>query len=196
MQRPRLASTAIRAPRSERLDPHYKLPASLSPRGRIAVLIDGLSLFYAALQLDITLDYGALLRFLARDGQLVHALFYTGVDVHHRQVPSGDRRGFLPWLRHQGYRVITKDVQHFPDGSKKLDIDVEMAIDMMRFSEVCDTLVLVSSDEALAYALKVVGDRGVRSEVVSLSDSVSDRLLDVADVYVDLRDIKATIQLR
>ena len=92
--------------------------------------------------------------------------------------------------------MITKEVQYFPDGSRKLDLDVEVAIDMMKLSKRCDRMVLVSGDDTLAYAVKVVGDRGVRSEVVSLRDMTSQRLLEVADDYCDLYTIREQIQLQ
>ena len=49
-------------------------------RRRVAIFIDGASLFYAALQLEIEVDYTKLLRYLAADSRLLRSFFYTGVD--------------------------------------------------------------------------------------------------------------------
>lgn len=158
-------------------------------RGRLIVLIDGSNLFYAALQLGIEIDYAKLLKRLALSGRLLHAFFYTGVD------PSNDKQqGFLSWMRHNGYRVVTKDMVHFADGSKKANLDVEIAVDMMRLAQHCDTLILVSGDGDFAYPIKNLIYRGVRVEVVGLRSMTSNSLIDVADCYVDLQSLRAEIQ--
>jgi len=54
----------------------------------------------------------------------VTLFFYTGRS-HEWQA-----KGFLLWMRRNGYRVIAKDLQ-LPDGSKKANLDVEIAVDMM-----------------------------------------------------------------
>jgi uncharacterized LabA/DUF88 family protein len=57
-----------------------------------------------------------------------------------------------------------------------------------------DTAILVSGDGDLAYAVDAVSYRGVRVEVVSLRAMTSDVLINVADRYIDLDQIKEDIQ--
>ena len=57
-----------------------------------------------------------------------------------------------------------------------------------------DTAVLVSGDGDLAYAVNAISYRGVRVEIVSLRSMTSDNLINVADAYVDLQEIKDYIQ--
>ena len=57
-----------------------------------------------------------------------------------------------------------------------------------------DTAVLVTGDGDLAYAVNAVSYRGVRVEVVSLRSMTSDSLINVADRYIDLDNIKEDIQ--
>ena len=158
-------------------------------RGKVAIFIDGANLFYAALQLGIEINYAKLLSCLAKDSKLLRAFFYTGVD------PTNDKQqGFLLWMRRNGYRVITKDLVQFPDGSKKANLDVEIAVDMMNLAPYYDTAVLVSGDGDLAYAVNAVSYQGSRVEVVSLRSMTSESLIDVADCFVDLDVIKNQIQ--
>ncbi|NJN31104.1 MAG: NYN domain-containing protein [Synechococcales cyanobacterium RM1_1_8] len=173
---------------------HPQLSASaLSPvRGRVAVFIDGLSLFLSAKQLGIEIDYQQLLRYLSRRGQLLHAFFYAGID---QELDSSRQQGFLTWMRHHGYRVVTKTVQHFPDGNRKLDIDVEIAVDMMKLAPSCDTMVLVSGNDTLTYAVRRVGERGVRVELLALNGFTGPALLNWVDDYTDLTSIQAEISL-
>lgn len=161
----------------------------LENRGRVAIFIDGSNLFYAALQLGIEIDYTKLLVRLTNGSKLLRAFFYTGVDRSNEK-----QQGFLLWMRRNGYRVIAKDLVQLPDGSKKANLDVEIAVDLMSLVGSFDTAVIVSGDGDLAYAANAVSYRGARVEVVSLRSMTSDSLINVADRYVDLDQIKEDIQ--
>ncbi len=161
----------------------------LENRGRIAIFIDGSNLFYAALQLGIEIDYTKLLCRLTGGSRLLRSFFYTGVDSTNEK-----QQGFLLWMRRNGYRVITKELIQLPDGSKKANLDVEIAVDMIALVGCYDTAILVSGDGDLAYAVDAVSYRGIRVEVVSLRSMTSDSLINVSDRYIDLDAIKEDIQ--
>ncbi|MFY0609409.1 MAG: NYN domain-containing protein [Candidatus Atelocyanobacterium thalassa] len=161
----------------------------LENRGRVAIFIDGSNLFYAALQLGIEIDYTRLLYRLTEGSRLLRAFFYTGVDRTNEK-----QQGFLLWMRRNGYRVIAKDLVQLPDGSKKANLDVEIAVDLMALVGSYDTAIIVSGDGDLAYAANSVSYRGARVEVVSLRSMTSDSLINVADHYIDLDQIKEDIQ--
>ncbi|NWF62667.1 MAG: NYN domain-containing protein [Fischerella sp.] len=160
-----------------------------SNRGRVAIFIDGSNLFYTALQLGIEIDYAKLLCCLTRGSRLLRAFFYTGVDRN-----NDKQQGFLLWMRRNGYRVVTKDLVQLPDGSKKANLDVEIAVDMINLAPYYDTAVLVSGDGDLAYAVNAIAYKGARVEVVSVRSMTSDSLIDVADCFIDLDTIKQYIQ--
>jgi uncharacterized LabA/DUF88 family protein len=170
-------------------DPIFTPEQVLENRGRVAIFIDGSNLFYAALQLGIEIDYTKLLCRLTGGSRLLRSFFYTGVDRTNEK-----QQGFLLWMRRNGYRVIAKDLVQLPDGSKKANLDVEIAVDMMALVGAYDTAVLVSGDGDLAYAVDAVSYRGVRVEVISLRAMTSDSLINVADRYIDLESIKEDIQ--
>ncbi len=159
------------------------------PHNRAVIFIDGANLFYAAAQLGIEIDYTKLLRYLAGNSRLLRAFFYTGVDRDNER-----QQGFLLWMRRNGYRVITKDLVQRPDGSKKANLDIEIAVDMMTLVGHYDTAVLVSGDGDLAYAVNAISYRGVQVEVMSLKAMTSDSLINVADRYYDLGAIKHLVQ--
>ena len=170
-------------------DPIFTPEQILENRGRVAIFIDGSNLFYAALQLGIEIDYSKLLLRITGGSRLLRSFFYTGVDRTNEK-----QQGFLLWMRRNGYRVIAKDLVQLPDGSKKANLDVEIAVDMMALVGAYDTAVLVSGDGDLAYAVDAVSYRGARVEVVSLRSMTSDSLINVADCYIDLDQIKEDIQ--
>jgi uncharacterized LabA/DUF88 family protein len=156
---------------------------------RVALFIDGANLFYAALHLNIEIDYAKLLWKLTQGRQLLRAYFYTGVDGANEK-----QKGFLLWMRRNGYRVVAKELIQHTDGSKKANLDVEMAVDMLLLAKHCTTVVLLSGDGDLAYAVNAIAYQGVQVEVVSLHALTSDALINVADRYIDLAAIREDIQ--
>jgi uncharacterized LabA/DUF88 family protein len=157
-------------------------------RDRVVIFIDGANLFYAAVNLQIEIDYTKLLAELVGDRRLLRPYFYTGIDRH-----NDKQQGFLLWLRRNGYRVIAKELMSLPDGSKKANLTVEIVVDMLNLSSYCDTLVLLSGDGDLAYAVNAIAYRGVTVEVVSLRSMTSENLINVADNFTDLADLREQI---
>ncbi|MBF2048641.1 MAG: NYN domain-containing protein [Elainella sp. C42_A2020_010] len=172
-----------------KMSQNYESDNTRLDSGRAAIFVDGSNLFYAALQLGIEIDYTKLLTHLTANARLLRAFFYTGVDRTNEK-----QQGFLLWMRRNGYRVITKDLIQLPDGSKKANLDVEIAVDMLTLADHVDTAILVSGDGDLAYAVNAIAYRGVRVSVVSLRSMTSDHLINVADHYIDLDTIKQNIQ--
>jgi uncharacterized LabA/DUF88 family protein len=158
-------------------------------RGRVAIFIDGLSLFHSALQLGIEIDYVKLLCRLTQTSRLLRAFFYTGVDASKEK-----QHGFLLWMRRNGYRVVTKDILAVAENGKKPNLNVEIAVDMITLAPYYDTAVLVSGDGDLAYAVNAVTSLGSRVEVIGLQSMTSDSLIDVADYFIDFESIKQYIQ--
>lgn len=162
--------------------------SGLHGRDRMAILIDGANLFYSASYLGIEVDYVRLLRTLVGERQLLRSYFYTGVDPKNEK-----QRGFLLWLSRHGYRVISKDLAQVADGARRASLHVEMAVDMIRLAEHCDTITLLSGDGHLTYAVDALNYQGVRVELVSLQSMTSDTLIDLADRYTDLAEIRDSI---
>lgn len=153
-------------------------------RGRVAVFIDGNNLFHAARFHNIDIDYNKLLRLLLGDGRLLRAFFYTGVDAGAER-----QQGFLLWMRRNGFRVVQKELKTFYDGTRKANLDVEIAVDMLSLAGRYDTAVLVSGDEDFVYALNAVAYKGCRVEVAGFRSNTAPRLIDVADFFIDLGEI-------
>ncbi len=165
-------------------------------RGRVAIFIDGLNLFHAALQLGIEIDYVKLLCRLTKTSRLLRAFFYTGMDSGNEK-----QQGFLLWMRRNGYRVVTKDMSVVVDNYKKPNLNVEIAVDMITLAPYYDTAILVSGDGDLSYAIHAVSNLGARVEVIGLQTTTSDsearsinHLIDVADEFIDFDSIKQHIQ--
>jgi uncharacterized LabA/DUF88 family protein len=156
---------------------------------RVAIFIDGSNLFHAAIYLGCEIDYAKLLPCLTKGRQLLRAYFYTACDSTNEK-----QQAFILWMRRNGYRVVTKELVQFADGSKKANLDVEISVDMLNLARCCDTLVLLSGNGELTYAVNSVTYKGVRVELVSLRSMASESLMNVADSYIDLQNIKPDIE--
>ncbi|MCP9495094.1 MAG: NYN domain-containing protein [Pyrinomonadaceae bacterium MAG19_C2-C3] len=161
----------------------------LSYRGRVAVFIDGNNLFHAARFHTLDIDYNKLLQLLLGDGRLLRAFFYTGVDAGAER-----QQGFLLWMRRNGFRVIQKELKTFYDGTRKANLDVEIAVDMLSLAGAYDTAVLVSGDEDFVYAVNAVAYKGCRVEIAGFRSNTAPKLIDVADYFIDLGEIADRIR--
>lgn len=157
-------------------------------RGRVAIFIDGANLYHALIEKGWKIDYAKFLNVLTQNDSLVAAYFYTGRE---RNQPT--QQNFFSLLRHLGYKIIEKDVVQFSDGSKKANLDVELALDMVKFAGSYDTAILVSGDGDFSYAVKQVQQKQVRVEVVSFLSVTSKVLINSSDRYIDLDTLKTKI---
>ena len=158
-------------------------------RGRVAVFIDGNNLFHSARSHNIDIDYNKLLRLLLGDGRLLRAFFYTGVDAGAER-----QQGFLLWMRRNGFRVVQKELKTFYDGTRKANLDVEIAVDMLSLAGRYDTAVLVSGDEDFVYAINAVAYKGCRVEIAGFRSNTAPRLIDVGDFFIDLGEMADLIR--
>jgi uncharacterized LabA/DUF88 family protein len=170
-------------------DPANNISLQFGHRGKVAIFIDGNNLFHAARFHNIDIDYNKLLRVLLGDGRLFRAFFYTGVDAGAER-----QQGFLLWMRRNGFRVVQKELKTFYDGTRKANLDVEIAVDMLSLAGRYDTAVLVSGDEDFVYAVNSVAYKGCRVEVAGFRSNTAPKLIDVADCFLDLGEIAERVR--
>jgi hypothetical protein len=97
-------------------------------------------------------------------------------------------------MRRNGFRVVQKELKTFYDGTRKANLDVEIAVDMLSLAGRYDTAVLVSGDEDFVYAINAVAYKGCRVEVAGFRSNTAPRLIDVADFFIDLGEIADLIR--
>ncbi len=148
---------------------------------RIAVFIDGANLYHSATQLGLEIDYAYLLTFLTGKTSAYQAFFYTGIDSTNQH-----QQKFLLRLQQIGYQIVSKAVIKRADGSRKANLDVELALDLVELANTYDTAIVVSGDGDFAPAIKRVQRLGKRVEVVGCGATTSQKLLELADDYLDL----------
>jgi len=151
---------------------------------RTGVFVDVPNVMYAAERLGWQIDFGKLLVMLTRGRELVRASAYAPVSDD-PQMRLETQRFTQPFVGH-GYRIVTKPLKRFADGSMKGNFDVEMAMDILTMADRLDVVCLVSGDGDFTRLVEMVQARGVRVEVVSFAQSTSSELRAACDAFIDL----------
>lgn len=153
---------------------------------RTAIFVDAPNVVYAAENARVQLDYGRMLKYFSKDRHLVHALSYSPIiDDVREGIRYETQRFVAPFLR-TGWKLITKPLKRFSDGSAKGNFDIELAVDIVTMSERLDIVVLVSGDSDFERLIQLIQSRGVRVEVVAFASNVSTELVNIADVFIDI----------
>jgi uncharacterized LabA/DUF88 family protein len=153
---------------------------------RTGIFVDAPNVCYAAENARVNLDFGRMLKYLSKDRQLVHALSYSPIiDDVREGIRYETQRFVAPFLR-TGYKLVTKPLKRFSDGSAKGNFDIELALDILTMAERLDIVVLVSGDSDFESVIEHIQSRGVRVEVVAFASNVSTELVNVADSFIDI----------
>lgn len=153
---------------------------------RIGIFIDVQNMYYSAKNL-----YGAKLNFIQavrsaiKGRQLVRAIAYVV------ETPQQHEVRFFDALRLQGIELKERDLQVFSSGLKKADWDVGITVDAIAISDVLDVVVLVSGDGDYLPLVEYLQNKGRKVEVMAFRNTASSKLVEMADVFVDLGDPNA-----
>jgi uncharacterized LabA/DUF88 family protein len=147
---------------------------------RVGIFFDMSNLYFAARDMGIRIDYSRLLEFLVNHRRLHRAYAYIGVG------PDDENRGFITWLSRNGFRVKTKPLRRYDDGTTKANLDMELAIDLLTQAPHLDVAIIVSGDGDFARLADAAQSLGLRVEVAATPRHASSELIDVADRFIDL----------
>jgi len=177
--------------------------------GRVALFIDGQNINSANRDFGWRIDWKRVLEYFSQDASLVRAYYYTSL-------PEGEGSDWLnrllSWLEINGYTVDTKQmkkrtrtfvgesgIRQTVEGHQG-DMDVHIAVDMMRLADRIDTAILFSGDGDMCRLVEAAQDKGVRVVVVSTERTsrpvVSRELRETADWFIDLADLREEIGMK
>jgi uncharacterized LabA/DUF88 family protein len=158
--------------------------ASSGAAPRVGIFVDVPNLVYAAERRNVSIDFGRVLDYFTRDRELVRANAYAPISDD-PQAKLEQQRFVQPFVGHP-YRIVTKPLKRFADGSMKANFDIELAIDILTMSDRLDVVVLMSGDGDFRRLVELIASRGVRVEVVAFGETASAELRTVADRYIDI----------
>ncbi len=149
---------------------------------RVGIFVDVQNIFYAAKPFNARLDFEKLLEFSVGKRRLIRAIAYVV------QSPDVDQSNFISMLQQKSYEVKRKDLRQRSDGSAKGDWDMGMAIDIVRFVDKLDVVVLVSGDGDFVPLVELVKTLGPRVEVISFTYNTARDLINSADEHIPIEE--------
>ncbi len=169
----------LQARAGTRLDRRTVIP---SAELRVGIFVDVQNIFYAAKPFNARLDFEKLLELSVGKRRLIRAIAYVV------QSPDVDQSNFISMLQQKSYEVKRKDLRQRSDGSAKGDWDMGMAIDIMRFVNKLDVVVLVSGDGDFVPLVELVKTLGPRVEVISFTYNTARDLINSADEHIPIEE--------
>ena len=157
---------------------------AMEVKPRLAVFVDVPNILYAAERSGVVLDWGKVLDFLSEGRTLVRATAYAPISDDPAARRENER--FVVPFMDRGYRIATKPLKRFTGGSVKANFDVELAVDIVTMADRLDVISLVSGDGDFRRVVEMVGNKGVRVEVMAFGNSTSQDLRETADRYIDI----------
>lgn len=152
---------------------------------RVGVFVDVQNLYYSAKNLyKAKVDFGAILKTAVAGRQLIRALAYVV------KAQNLDEQRFFEALNKQGFEVKMKDLQVFYGGHKKGDWDIGIAIDIIRFMNKLDVVILVTGDGDFVPLVEYLRNHGQYVELIAFGESASSQLVNEADEFADLSQSK------
>jgi uncharacterized LabA/DUF88 family protein len=153
------------------------------PDQSVSVLVDTQNMYHAAQSLySDNLDYSSVLEEATKDRRLRRAIAYVV------QTDNEDEKSFFEALDRIGFETKVKEMKRYPDGTRKANWDMGIAIDAITFAPHLDAMVLCTGDGDFTRLVHHVREKGVRVEVMGFGSSTSSELLEAADLFVDLSE--------
>src|SRR5207237_1435905 len=109
---------------------------------------------------------------------------------------TDEEKAFFGALEKAGFELKSKDLQVFPGGMKKGDWDVAIAIDAITLSKQLDVVVIISGDGDYEPLVDYLKFNVIIVEVAGFNRSTSARLIESANNFIDLDELKDKIILK
>ena len=177
---------------------HYNMDV-IATLEKTVLFIDGANFYSSARALGMDIDYAKMRTFFESRTNLLRAYYYTSLPEEHEYSPL---RPLVDWLDYNGYAVVSKLMREYTDpdtGRRRVkgNMDMDIALDMLRLAPKIDHAVLFSGDGDFCRLLEDVQSMGVRVSIVSTTKTVtpmvSDSLRRMSDDFIDMDNIRAEI---
>jgi len=156
------------------------------PAQRVGIFIDTQNIYHSAKNFyGKNVDFGKLVSFLNQDRNLIRAIAYViKSDLSQKEIM------FYEALISKGIELRIKDIVILPDGSKKADWDIGIAVDAIRLSKFLDVIILVTGDGDFVPLVEFLKNQGNIVEIAGFGKNTSVKLKEIADFYYDLDELK------
>lgn len=153
---------------------------------RVGMLVDVQNMYYSGrILFSKKVSFKNVLLAGTADRKLIRAIAYGIKTV------EGMEDKFFEALEKSGFEVKTKDLQIFPDGSKKGDWDVGITVDAIKMAQSLDVIILVSGDgDYIPLVEYIQSTTGCRVEGMAFKESTSSKLIEQLDDFINLSEDK------
>lgn len=153
---------------------------------RVGIFIDIQNLYHSSRNLyKARVNYKELIKELVAGRKLIRSIAY----VVKSDTALGEK-GFFDSLSRVGLELRTKDLQIYPDGTKKADWDIGMAVDALRMSDFLDVVILVTGDGDFIPLIQYLQyGKGRSVEVAAFGRTASGKIQDIADEFINIEKI-------
>lgn len=168
-----------------------KLTVPQRKNHRVGIFVDVSNMYHSAKNLyKARVNFAELLKLTTANRQLVRAIAYV------IKSDTEEEKAFFGALKKAGYELKSKDLQIFPGGMKKGDWDVAIAIDAITLSKLVDVVVIVSGDGDYEPLVDYLKFNGTVVEVAGFQRSTSARLIEAANNFLNLEEVKDKVLLK
>ena len=157
------------------------------PPLRLGVFADTANLTDRVNENPTVFDYKKLLEWVVGNRRVVHARAYCPVYTEYAGRLEEQRTVAPVWGK--GYDIVTKPVKMFADGTRKADLDLVLAVDVIKRIDTMDVLALMSGDGDFVPVVEMVREKGVRVELYCFVESLAEELRLAADAFYDIHQM-------
>jgi uncharacterized LabA/DUF88 family protein len=151
---------------------------------RVAIFFDIQNLYHSAKNLyQARVDFNEVLKTAVANRKLIRAIAY----VVKSDAVEGEA-SFFEALQKMGIELRMKELQVYPDGLKKADWDVGLAVDAIRIALSVDVVILATGDGDFLPLVEYLKNMGKTVEVIGFGRSASSKLKEAADDFMDLEN--------
>lgn len=165
-------------------------PDSSYENQRVGIFVDVQNLYHSAKNLYRgRVNYRELIKYLIGGRKLIRAVAY----VVRSETVAGEA-AFFDALEKSGLELRSKELQVYPDGLKKADWDIGMAVDAIRMASFLDVVILVTGDgDFLPLIDYLKWGMGRFVEVAAFRRSASAKIQEAADRFINIEEIPRII---
>lgn len=149
------------------------------------VFIDGANLLPMCQTLNLKIDFEKFRTVFEENYDLLKIIYY---------MPNNNISiNFLNWLDYNGFCIKTKEIKKYTskEGIKsKADMDIYIAVDMLRMCKVYEHAILISGDGDFTPLVRAIQDTGKVVTILSSERSkmLSDELRRQGDKFIDFEN--------
>ncbi len=124
----------------------------------------------------------------SQDRLQASAILYPHAFIPYSRENEGQKK-FILALAQMGYRVITKPVRVMPDGSKKVNLDIEITLHIVSQASHYDEIVLISGDGELTPVVNYLIFNGKKVTVIGPEGATAPELMKTSHRFFYLSEI-------